>query len=1332
MSLALPAITYPPELPVSAARDELARALAAHQVVVVAGATGSGKTTQLPKILLELGRERIGHTQPRRIAARSVAERIAHELGVELGGLVGYQVRFDDRAGRDTAVKVMTDGVLLAEIHRDPELRRYDAIIIDEAHERSLTIDFLLGYLKRLLPRRPDLKLVITSATIDPESFARHFADAEGEPAPVVEVSGRTYPVEIRYRPLVGADRLAAEVAEAGLDPAELDPADWEQLDDEGASADDRDVLEGIRAALDELRREEPGDVLVFLSGENEIRDAQEALTGRPGTEVLPLYGRLSAADQHRVFDTARAPGVRTRVVLATNVAETSLTVPGIRYVIDAGTARISRYAPRAKVQRLPIEPVSQASAAQRAGRAGRTSPGIAIRLYSEADFARRSAFTDPEILRTDLAAVLLQMLALGLGELAEFPFLQPPDSRGVRDANEVLLELGAIAVDPVSGGTRITRIGRDLARLPVDPRFGRMLIEAGRRGVARAVAVIVAGLSVQDPRERPLERRPEADAAHARFADPRSDLITLWNLWRHLGQRRAALSGTAFRRELKREYLHYLRVREWQDLVRQLERAGREVRLDLRAPAGGDADGPAPDADGPAPDADAIHRAVLSGLLSRIGVVDEQSAARARDARQAGRDAGREARAAARRGAEYLGVRGRRFRIFPGSALAKKPPAAVMAAELVETSELFARTVAAIDPAWAEELAGDLAQRSHSNPRWDARQGRAVIDERVVLWGVPLVPRRRIALARLDAAHARELLIREGLLGIGRDDERDERLARSGAGGSTGWPHDTSRDRLFEFLRENARLRRELAAVEERERRRDLLADDETMVAFYEARIPADVTDTRAFERWWRSARAETPRLLTATREDLLGAEESVADAHDFPTEWVQGAARLRLAYRFEPGADDDGVTVEIPLELLPTIEPRGFDWLVPGLREELVTALLRALPKAIRRHVVPAGEWARRLLPELPERADTPIGEVLGRAIRAGAQVPVAPDDFEWERVPPHLRMTFAAVDARGRRVGTSRDLGALQERFAERARRTVAQVVAADPQPTIERAGITSWDLGDLSEAVESRGVRGYPALVDEGRSVALRVLTDPDEARRRHVRGVLRLLALTVPSPAGYVRAHLTDAEKLALAASPYASVNELFDDALLAALAAGAAGRAPRDAAGFDALRAEVSAGLVDGAFDIVRQASGILRRAREVDRAIAALPALTLMPALTDARAQLAGLVPRGFLGAARPRDLRRLPVYLDALQHRLAKLPENPGRDRTAMTEVEQALALYRDAGGAIPVDPAAPERLVEARWMLEELRVSLFAQQLGAAGPVSVPRIRKALAGG
>ncbi|KRE21270.1 ATP-dependent RNA helicase HrpA [Agromyces sp. Soil535] len=1337
----LPAITYPAELPVSGQREEIARAIREHQVVIVAGATGSGKTTQLPKICLELGRQSIAHTQPRRIAARTIAERISEELDVELGDLVGYQVRFTDRASESTRIKVMTDGILLNEIHRDRELRRYDTIIIDEAHERSLNVDFMLGYLKRLLPRRPDLKVIITSATIDPESFARHFATAPadggtGDPAPVIEVSGRTYPVEVRYRALV---------AESGPGAA------GEDADDEGAAAEDKDVQRGILDALDELERESSGDVLVFLSGESEIRDAEAAVrahyrvsTGSTGrsigeTEVLPLYGRLSSADQHRVFEPSKVAGLKRRVVLATNVAETSLTVPGIRYVVDAGTARISRYSTRSKVQRLPIEAISQASANQRSGRTGRTSDGIAIRLYSEEDYERRPEYTDPEILRTNLAAVILQMASLGLGQIEEFPFLTPPDTRGIRDGLELLRELGALDEDADAAGPQLTRVGRQLARLPIEPRFARMVLESKAQGVSRDVLAIVAGLTIQDPRERPLERREQADGFHARFVDPTSDFLSLLNLWNHLEEQQRQLSGSAFRRMCKAEFLNYLRVREWQDLYRQLARLARPLGLHVAERAG-------------EPDADGIHRALLAGLLSQIGLRDDAKTSSGRGGAGAAREAERRGR---RQQAEFVGARNARFVVFPGSALAKKPPAALMSAELVETSRLFARTNAAIDPAWAEQLAGPLAKRTFSEPRWERRQGSAVADEKVTLFGVPVVAKRRVQLARVDAPLARELFIRHALV---EEDWDTGRLDR----------------RLFGFVRANRALRRELGEFEERTRRRDILAGDEAVVAFYEARVPADVADTRAFERWWRGEHRRRPDLLTMTRADLLGAEAEEDRGDGFPDRWRQADQTYSLAYRFEPGADDDGVTAVVPLVLLPRVRPDGFDWQVPGLRDELITALLRTLPKVLRRQVVPAAEWAAKISAELP---DGPEGgaeresftAVVAQAIRRLTFAPVDPSDFDLERVPPHLRVTFRAVDERGRTVSESKDLGGLQARLADRTRDAVARAVTSAPGgsgrthagarpdaapsagdaeslasgslvgPAIaERSGIATWEWDELPAHVDTRQagnvIRAYPALVDEKSSVALRLVATAEERDRASRRGIRRLLVLATPTPVAYVQEHLSNEEKLALAASAYSGPRALLDDCLAACVDAELRARHPegllRTRAEFEAVRDAISANVVDRMFETVALVARVLRTAREADRAISGASSIHLMAALGDVRAQLDALVPAGFVSSTGLERLRHLPRYLEAIIVRVRKLAENPGRDRQAMNQLEPSIAAFEAAGGRIPIDPEASAALVRVRWMLEELRVGLFAQELRTAETVSPQRITKALA--
>jgi ATP-dependent helicase HrpA len=1266
-----PAILYPPELPVSQRRDEISRAIRDNQVVIVAGATGSGKTTQLPKMLLELGYSSIGHTQPRRIAARTIAERISEELGQEVGQLVGYQVRFTDRVGKDTKIKLMTDGILLNEIHRDRDLRKYDAIIIDEAHERSLTVDFLLGYLKQLLPRRPELKVIITSATIDPESFSRHFASVNGIGAPIVEVSGRTYPVEIRYRPLVAEapPPQPSEIQEIGAAGArnavEIAAAEAELLNFQSA---DRDPIQGINDALDELARESDGDVLVFLSGENEIRDAEDAIKGRnlPHTEVLPLYGRLSAADQHRVFQPSAVAGTRRRIVLATNVAETSLTVPGIRYVIDAGTARISRYSVRSKIQRLPIEAISQASANQRSGRSGRTSDGIAIRLYSEEDFARRPEFTEPEILRTNLAAVILQMISLGLGDIASFPFLQPPDSRGIKDGLDLLRELGAVE----AGGANepsITRVGKQLSQLPIDPRLARMVVESKQHATTREVMAIVAALSIQDPRERPLERRAQADQQHARFVDPTSDFITLLNLWNYLEEKQKELSGNAFRRLVKSEYLNYLRVREWQDVFRQLSRMAKPLGLAVG---------------GPHANPDGIHRSLLSGLLSQIGLKD-----------------------AAKK--DYVGARQSRFVIFPGSALAKKQPAAIMSAELVETSRLFARVNGAIDPAWAEPMAGELAKRTYSEPHWEKKQGSVVAYERVTLYGVPIIVKRRVQFSRIDPQYARELFIRHALV----EGEWESSQA---------------------FDRANRQLRKELAELEERTRRRDILYDDEAIFDFYNRRIPGDVASTRDFEGWWKKVRAETPDLLTMTAENLVAEDAAELDEDAFPSTWAQGDQTLALSYRFEPGAEDDGVTVAVPLPLLAGLRTEGFDWQVPGLREELVTALIKSLPKNIRRNVVPAADWARKLLAAAPVASTATLTEFLAREIAAQAFTPVTPADFDLERVPAHLRVTFAVQDDRGKTVATGKVLSALQASLKPAARESVAKIVET-PRDNLERAGLTTWDFESLdrSRDVKHGGntIRAYPALVDEGSSVSIRLMSTAEDQAAAHRPGVRRLLLLGIPSPTGYVQEHLTTQEKLVLAQSPYRTTATLFEDCMAACIDAVIGDREIWTHAEFEKARDAVSAGIVDSLFETVALVSRIVAKSRDADRAIKAATNISLIGPLGDARAQLDDLVYNGFIAATGLERLRRIPVYLDGLSYRVGKLAENSSRDRAWMSEVQLATQRYVAAGGTLPLAVGAEPRIARVRWMLEELRLSLFAQQLPTAEPVSLQRITKAL---
>lgn len=1344
-----PVLVYPPELPVSAAREEIARAIRDHQVVIVAGATGSGKTTQLPKICLELGRTSIAHTQPRRIAARTIAERIAEEMQVPLGSTVGYKVRFTDKVSADTRVALVTDGILLNEIHRDRLLRRYDTIIVDEAHERSLNIDFLLGYLRRILPQRPDLKVIVTSATIDPESFARHFAapaatpGGEPVPAPVIEVSGRTYPVEIRYRPVDGADRAPEENGDSDPDAGTSTPPPKKLRSQAQGKRDTDDVDEvgAVVAALRELDREAPGDVLVFFPGEAEIRDAADAIRGAyqkdaAPTEVLPLYGRLSAAEQHRVFERSTLAGVRRRVILATNVAETSLTVPGIRYVVDTGTARISRYSNRSKIQRLPIEAVSQASAQQRSGRAGRTSPGIAIRLYSEDDFLRRPEYTEPEILRTSLASVILQMLSLGFGDIQAFPFLTPPDSRGVKAAFDLLVELGAVAL-PGRGderGPRLTGIGREIARLPIDPRFARMLLEARGADVLPEVMAIVAGMSIQDVRERPEDRREEADRFHARFTDPTSDFLSLLNLWEYLQEKQAELGSSAFRRLCRSEHLNYVRVREWVDVHRQLSSllgAGREEGrggANPRRTAPRDRTSQAPEGHA---QGDAIHRAILSGLLSHIGILDPRTIATPKDRKTPGD--GRPTKG------EYIGARGARFAIFPGSGLKKKRPSAVMAAELVETSRLFARTVAAVDPAWAEDLAPDLVKRSLSEPHWSKDAGSAAAYEKVTLFGVELVGRRRVQLARFDRPLAREMFVRHALV-------------------EGEWDPSVLDKRLTAFLRRNQEQRRLLEKIEERERRRDILVGDEAVFAFYDARIPADVTDVRSFETWWKDASNRTPHLLDLRESDLTG-DRAQGDDRAFPARWRQGDQTLNLAYRFEPGAPDDGVTVVVPLPLLAQLRPDGFDWQVPGMRDELVTALLRALPKTIRRNVVPAADWAEKFSAELaekgPEQADglprTTLVDALAAQVQRVANQRVSAADFELDRVPGHLMMSFRAVDPRGRAVGSDRDLGALQRRLADRARSSVESTIARPPvrraaarvaeaSPAFaSRSKLTTWDLDELAEVVDTPVaggvVRGYPALVDEGDSVALRVEATPEDAARHTRAGIRRLLLLAVPSPASYVLDHLTANEKLALAASPYQNAKALIEDARVAVaddvLHRAASTGVVRTRAEFERVRDAFSAASVEQTFQAVSVVAKILLAQREVERAMKEASSITLLGALNDVRGQLKGLIFPGFISRTGLARLAHLPRYLAGALERVKTLPDNPGRDRQRMTEYERGAAGFVEAGGVLPLPADAPAHLVQTRWLLEEYRVSLFAQRLGTAEPVSPQRLAKALKG-
>jgi ATP-dependent helicase HrpA len=1263
----VPAVTYPPDLPVSQRRDDLLAAIRDHQVVIVAGETGSGKTTQIPKICLELGRGvrgLIGHTQPRRLAARSVAERIAEELHTELGETIGYTVRFTDQVSDRTLVKLMTDGILLAEIQRDRMLTRYDTIIIDEAHERSLTIDFLLGYLKQLLPRRPDLKVIITSATIDPEAFSRHFNDA-----PIVEVSGRTYPVEVRYRPLV----ITA-----------YDDEDGEE-DDEGVEVV-RDQIQAIVEAVAELQEAGPGDVLVFFSGEREIRDAADALRKvvGPTTEVVPLYARLSAAEQHKVFESH--PG--HRIVLATNIAETSLTVPGIRYVVDPGTARISRYSYRTKVQRLPIEPISQASANQRKGRCGRLSDGICIRLYDEEDFEARPAFTDPEILRTNLASVILQMTALGLGEVAAFPFLEPPDPRQIKDGVALLHELGALNPLEEDPAKRLTSLGRTLAQLPVDPRLARMLIEADRNGCLADVLVIVAVMSIQDPRERPTEHQAAADQSHARFKDPRSDFLTFLNLWNYLMALQREVSSSRFRRQCIAEYLHHQRIREWQDLHGQLRQVLRSAGISTpsahivsnQTNQTEDDEDSVVDGGEPVDNAraDRIHLSLLAGLLSQIGLKDGETR-------------------------EYQGARGARFTIQPGSVLTRATPRWVMVGEMVETTRLWGRTAARIDPLWAERLSENLVKRSYSEPRWERKRGSAVATERVTLYGIPLVAARTVQYGKVDPELSRELFIRHALV------EGDWRTTHP-------------------FFHENRRLVDDVESLEDRARRRDILVDDEALFDFYDQRIPADVVSVAHFDSWWKTARKQRPDQLSFWTSMLFSPQAPEVSKEDYPTSWRVGEFDLEVTYQFEPGTAADGVTVHLPLAALNQVSGADFEWQIPGLREELITELIRALPKNVRRNLVPAPDRARQVLARLKPGTERLL-PALERELELSTGVTVARTDWAPDRVPDHLRVTFRIEDEDGSALGEGKDLGRLREALKPRLREAISDAVAE-----VEHTGLTSWTIGELPRSVERTraglAVHGFPALVDRGTTVDVRVL-DSVSAQRASMRaGTRRLLILGLNSPARSVLARLNNQQKLALAQAPHAGPSALFDDCLGCAVDAlvDRAGGPAWDQASFESLFRAVRAGVEPATAEVVANTAIVLGLAREIELGLrSSSPAL--LASLADLRGQLAALVYPGFVTASGAARLPELVRYLQAMQRRLEKLPERYDRDRVLMLTIQGVQQDYDAVLASLPPERRTDDDVVHIRWMIEELRVSLFGSGMKTAYPVSEQRVFKAI---
>ncbi|HAS3150141.1 TPA: ATP-dependent RNA helicase HrpA [Vibrio cholerae] len=1229
----MPKIEYPALLPVSQKRDDIAQAIAHHQVVIVAGETGSGKTTQLPKICAELGRGKyglIGHTQPRRLAARSVANRIAEEMETELGGFVGYKVRFTDQISDQTQIKLMTDGILLAEIQNDRFLNQYDTIIIDEAHERSLNIDFILGYLKQLLPRRPDLKVIITSATIDPERFSKHFNNA-----PIIEVSGRTYPVEVRYRPLAGDDD----------------------------SESDRDQLEGIFQAVDELCDEGLGDILIFMNGEREIRDTADALSKRNlrDTEIVPLYARLSAGEQNKIFQ----PHAGRRIVLATNVAETSLTVPGIKYVIDPGTARISRYSYRTKVQRLPIEPISQASANQRKGRCGRTEEGICIRLYSEEDFLSRPEFTDPEILRTNLASVILQMTALGLGDIEAFPFVEAPDKRNIQDGVRLLEELGAINDQIKDPKKRLTESGKQLARLPIDPRLARMVLEASKFGCLKEVMIIASALSIQDPRERPSDKQQSADDKHRRFNHEDSDFLTLVNLWHYIGQQQKALTSNQFRRQCKLDYLNYLRVREWQDVYTQLHQSTREMGFKLNDEPGS---------------YHAVHSAILVGLLSHIGMKDQEKN-------------------------EYHGARNARFNIFPASGLFKKQPKWVMSAELVETSKLWARVVAKIEPDWIEPLAKHLIKRSYSEPHWSKKNAAVMAYEKVMLYGIPIVPKRLVNYGTIDPVLSREIFIRSALV------EGD-------------W------ETKHAFFKQNRALLAEVEELEHKSRRRDILVDDEELFQFYDQRVGTEVVSGRHFDAWWKTASRKTPDLLSFEKEMLFKGDASHITDLDYPNFWHQGNLKLKLSYQFEPGENSDGVTVHIPLPILNQVEPHGFDWQIPGLRHELVVSLIKSLPKTLRKNFVPAPNYADAFLARVTP-FEMPLLDAMEKELRRMTGVTVLREDWKLDQLPAHLKITYRAVDHRNRKLNESCDLHELKESLKEKVQETLSQVADDD----IEQRDLHTWSFGELPKVYQQkRGgfeVRAYPALVDKKDSVEIKLFETEQEQLSAMRAGQRRLILLNVPSPIKYLHANLPNKSKLGLYFNPYGKVLDLIDDCIACGVdkLIEERGGMVWEPQAFEALKEHVRAELGDTVVEIAKQVETILTTAYNINKRLKGKVDFTMAFALSDVKAQIEGLIFSGFATECGWKRLPDILRYMRAIERRMEKLPVDPNKDRLHMLKIESVANKYKELLNKIPKGMAIPDNVREIRWMLEELRVSYFAQQLGTPYPVSDKRIINAI---
>lgn len=1230
---ALPKVTYPEQLPVSQKKDDIKQAIANNQVVIIAGETGSGKTTQIPKMCLELGRGvdgYIGHTQPRRLAARSVANRIAEEMQCELGQQVGFKIRFSDQVSDNSYIKLMTDGILLAEIQQDRYLNQYDTIIIDEAHERSLNIDFILGYLKNLLPKRPDLKVIITSATIDPERFSKHFDDA-----PIIEVSGRTFPVEVRYRPTTEINKDEMEA--------------------------DGDQLQGIFDAVDELCDEGPGDILIFMNGEREIRDTADALSKRnlKGTDVLPLYSRLSNAEQNRIF----APHSRRHIILATNVAETSLTVPGIRYVIDPGTARISRYSYRTKVQRLPIEPISQASANQRKGRCGRIEAGICIRLYSEEDFNSRPEFTDPEILRTNLASVILQMLGLGLGDMQQFPFVQAPDSRNINDGLTLLEELEAIKPAKRHKKTELTKSGRSLSRLPVDPRLAKMVLTADGLGALREVIIIVAALSIQDPRERPQEKRGAADEKHGRFDDPDSDFIAFLNLWNYLEEQQSELSNSQFRKLCQKDFLAYMRIREWQDIVYQLSTVCNEMGMKATTNVA---------------DSERIHQSLLSGMLSHIGFKDEKQI--------------------------YKGARNSQFHIFPGSGLFKKSPKWIMSAELVETSKLYARINARIDLKWVEGFAQHLVKRSYSEPHWEKKPGAVIAFEQQTLYGLLIVNKRRCVYSNIDPKVCRELFIRTALV--------EQELGQNEG-----------------FLQYNQELIEDIQVLENKSRRRDILVDEQTLFEFYDKKIPQDVNNRAAFNKWWKGQKQKDKRFLHMSREELMQHGADHVTEFDYPDTWQQENLLLPLAYHFDPGQAVDGVAVQIPVALLNQVQETGFDWHIPAFRHELICALIKSLPKTIRRNFVPAPNYADAVLAAIEPMQGNLIDAISTRLLRMTG-VRVEPDAWDLSTLAPHLRLQFEVRDEHDKLLARGLNLSKLKAQLQGKVTDTLSKVA----DKGIEKADLTEWSFGELpSSYVKKQGqyeIKAFPALVDKKDSAAVELFDNEHKAQQAHQQGLRRLVLLNVPSPIKYLQQNLPNKSKLGLYFNPFGKVNDLIDDCIAAAVDSLLTKYGNiRTADAFEKAKEQIRGELGDTVVEIATQVEQVLSIAHGLNKRMKGRVDLTMITAHGDIKSQLQSLVFKGFVsqhGAAKMTDLIR---YLKAIERRLEKLPVDPNRDRLCVLELEKVAEQYQKLANKIPKGMPIPEEISAIFWMQQELRVSLFAQTLGTPYPVSAKRVLNAI---